>query len=253
MDGSNSLDVRTRLFFLVRLFFALWPCLALHGLTGCCRQQRVEAPSSAALNDAAATQPTASVDADDLFELTPRLGEFVLVTGEQKETRFPFRFELDRGDTWRLVIEGKRTTYIKLDEDDHFVITREDDAEEGVSVKYDPPLVMLPDTLDHGEPFEGKSRMTVTNLKDGSSKAKGSCTYTVELLAEQRLITPAGTFDVHLVKTTRKMKLTLATAEVTTITAYAPHRGMVAELNEQVTRPLGLVAVRKSEELRLAR
>lgn len=229
--------------------------LALTMMSGGCvaREARIDRPSSRVLNDPAATQPAATVDASDIFELSPHAGVFAITSAGKSSVETPFRFEPDKGDLWRLVIEGKRTTYLKLDDDDQFVITREDDHEEGVAVKYDPPIVMLPEELDPSVPFEGKCRMTVTNLKDGTPKAKGTCNYTVELVAMQKLITAAGEFPVYLVVTRREMKLTLATSTVVTTTAISPGRGIVAELNEQNTRALGLVHVRKTEEMRLAK
>lgn len=220
---------------------------------GCTRPAKIDRPSSQVLNDPAATQPATLVDATDIFEFSPHKGAYLISVAGKPGVEAPYRFEPDKNDAWRLVIEGKRTTYLKLDDDDQFVITREDDLEEGVAVKYEPPIVMLPEELDPASPFEGKCKMTVTNLKDGSAKAKGTCGYTVALVAMQNLITPAGEFPVYLVRTRREMKLTLATSTVVTTTAIAHGRGIVAEVNEQNTRALGFVNVRKVEEMRLAK
>ncbi len=153
---------------------------------------------------------------------------------------------------WRAVLESLRVVYLRRADDGSILIEREDELNENVSVRYDPPLVMLPAQLTASQPTQGKARMTVTNLHDGAAKDHGWCAYRVELLGTQILETPTGPMEAIIVQTQRRIDLQLAEVRVTSEAAYVPNRGWVAEQIDRWTKPLRLFEVHHHEQLRLS-
>lgn len=131
----------------------------------------------------------------------------------------------------------------------------DDDYASKVRVVYEPAMVVMPARLRAGETTEqlSESSMTVTNLADGSPRDKGRCKYKVELLGKARVVTPAGSFDAWIVRTTRHLTLQMANGTVVTHSAYVEGRGLIAEHVEQNLKMLGLIAVKSEDEFRLAR
>jgi hypothetical protein len=177
---------------------------------------------------------------------------FDVTEGARKGETLTAKLEADGPNRWRYTLEDTRVAFIEVADDGSLLVSREQDMAEGVEVTYEPALVMLPPRLTTGEPVKNECAVVITDLKDGSVRDRGRCSYTSELIgpaADQ----PSGEPPAWLVRGTRSLDLNLAKADVVIDTACVPGVGTVRERVEQVTRALGLFAITKAEELRLRR
>jgi len=152
---------------------------------------------------------------------------------------------------WQHHLDGVRTRTLTRTQDGAILITSETELAEAVVVTYTPPMVMLPAQVAMNQPIRSKTRMAVHRLSNGSLQDHGWCQYQVELLGTQKIITPTGTREAYIVRTQRQIDLKLAQVRVTSLAAYVPDQGWVAEKIERITKPLRLFEIKQTETLRL--
>jgi hypothetical protein len=144
-----------------------------------------------------------------------------------------------------------RVVYISQTDEGTIVIDREEELSKGVSVEYQPALVLLPQRISQDLVVRGSSQMVVRNLVDGSVRDRGLCSYTIQLLGAQEITGPFGSREAYIVKTIREIKLSLASSLVSIEVGYIPYRGWVMEAIQETTRVLQLFETRAYEHLRL--
>lgn len=141
-----------------------------------------------------------------------------------------------------------RTDAFRVLDDGSIAIVRTIDHGEGVEVHFDPHMVVLPASLEPGRSVAQSFEMRVHPVGDPDrTRASGSAEHTVTYEAEGRVVTPAGTFDAHLVRGVLEADLGPSRVRNETLRWYSPGRGLVAEWRSERTRAL-LVTVRSSTE-----
>lgn len=232
---------------------ALGACLLL---SACAATPRTGGEQSPPLNAQTPVIPDGAspvMKAVDLFgdASVKRAYEFTL--GKLAGQKLPHRRSILPDGKIIDLLEGHQSAEFVVD--DAVSLLAEDDYTSKVRVVYDPPMTILPAMLRAGETTEqlSESAMTVTNLADGSPRDKGRCKYKVELLGRDNVVTPAGSFDAWIVRTTRHLTLQMASGTVVTHSAYVEGRGLIAEHVEQNLKMLGLIAIKSEDEFRLAR
>lgn len=226
--------------------FALLPA-AIALATGCAAPTRTpDQPPPAADTSAELT-----VDAADLLPLTPRSRTFIHRSGGD-ESRWTFTLEPVDDTTFAWTALEQRRTLLRRGDEGGIVIPEETEWADNSHVQYDPPIPLLPPTLRTGEPVEAEAAMTVLDRASGNRRAAGNVTVSIELLGERQVQTPAGPFDALVIRSQRRIRLDLASVDVTIDAAYAPGIGMVRQTIERRTRALGLFGGTKTETLELA-
>lgn len=209
-------------------------------------------PAGGAATDGPIRSQVEPIDGARLNPLKPAVATISYVEGSRKGKTARMVTKAAEGEAWEQTVESIRTMFLQQT-DGQIVLPSEKDVDENVAITYDPPLVLLPAKVTAGHKHEGKSIMTVNNLKTGKERDKGPCHYSVELLGMQSIATPAGPIDAYLFRTVREIDLSLAKVKVTIHTAHAPERGIIMTRVEQNTRAIGLFSMSKKEEWRLAK
>lgn len=199
-------------------------------------------PSATPMPGVNATQPNAKpiqpIAATKLFPLSPRQGAFAVRENGKPPRTVPFQLQ-KHGDYW-ILSDPQNRTYLRQADNGDLVIFREDDARQQVRIDYDPAIVMLPARITPTSRPHGQVKMIVHNLSNGKVRDQGTCDYTIAPIGQVRVKTPAGVYETYHLRTTRKINLHLANAEVTLDTSYAPGVGQVAQVVKQHTQALGL-------------
>jgi len=202
------------------------------------------------LPDHADYQPIDEIETDTLLRAPGDRAALRFTRGPHQDETVEMTVSAE-DEGWSRTLEGLRTTHFAQD-DEGLRVRGEDDFEQKVRVTYQPPLLVLPPTLESASKAQAESRMTVTDLEGKNVRDKGHCRVEIELLGRQRVATPAGFFDAVIIRTTRTIDLGLADAEVVITAGYVPERGLVAEHIARTTRPLGLFTSKREDEMRLA-
>jgi hypothetical protein len=142
---------------------------------------------------------------------------------------------LDRdptGATWRYAVGDKRLLFIKQTKDGSLVFLTEENAEEGVVTRYEPPE---PGLLIGLAPGQSRSSSIGLKVSDLTSPEVVSHTGTLEVtysyLGAYKVTTPAGVYDAALIKWAYKGKVGPAKVEDTQYRFFAPKVGMVASVD----------------------
>lgn len=107
--------------------------------------------------------------------------------------------------------------------------------------RYDPPLTVLPARLAPGEPHEQTVMLSVHPVSDPSrTTQQGPAKQTLTLEGAERITTPAGDFDAHVVRAKLDINLPGATVNRESFSWYAPGDGLVADEFREEIRILGL-------------
>lgn len=215
-----------------------------------------DAPGAAAAGTSgpeSGLQPAAPINVRDLLQLRAREEPMAITQGKLEGERTVLQVIPAGKDGWTLRDPKGTTTHVYLNADGDVLATSEEDVEENVIVEYEPALRLLPATLVQGQPVTDSSHMFVYNRKTKKLRDQGTIDVEIELMGRQHMQTPAGEMAVNVVRTTRRIRLNLAEATVTTYAAYAPGRGLVAERVEQNTKAIGIFSGTKTSEIRLSK
>lgn len=124
--------------------------------------------------------------------------------------------------------------------------------EEDVEVVFDPPLVVMPDSLpgtnNNSAEFTQTLRMSVHPIGNRKVvKRAGPVKNTIRYLGDERIATPAGTFTARRVESAFEADLAPARVVNTSIQHFADGVGLVKEDERESTSALG-VPIRKNAD-----
>ncbi len=140
-------------------------------------------------------------------------------------------------------------------EDGSLAVSREVNHEEGVTVVFEPALVVFPVMVESevSRAFKQELVMTVHPIADETKvRAKGRVTQTVSFTASQRVRVPAGVLKASQVTSVFEASLSGTSVRNETTTWLTPGVGVVAEERSERTTLLG-VPIRQNHELWLLR
>lgn len=238
---------------IMRDFMSKRLLLLLLAAAGCAASPR-DCPQPP-LGSEAFLDASGSVTAAGLLPHRPAKAAFVYVRGRRAPRRVGYRVEAigQQGSeqVMQVVIQSVSESRLLWDKDG-VSVESERDLEQQVLVQYAPSLLILPARMDMGQVCSGQVQMTVRNLADDSVRARGTCSYTIELMGRQKVITPAGQFKATVLKLMRQINLPLVQMQVTIYDAYVPQRGKIAQRVVQTGRAVGLIPMDRDDEMRLS-
>jgi DUF3108-like len=143
---------------------------------------------------------------------------------------------LDRdssGASWRYAVGDKGLVFIKEMSDGSLTFVTEENSEQGVVTRYEPPEPGLLTGLAPGDSRTSSVAVAVSDLTDPSVVShNGTLDVTYSYLGAYKVTTPAGTYDAALVKWTYKGKVGPAKVDDTQYRFFAPKVGMVASVDK---------------------
>lgn len=226
---------------MILIFGLIWPMI------GC--QTSPSTRSWPALLDPSILRDVETISADDLLPPNGQSTHFLYTLGPHHGQRVLYELA-PQADHWLATVAERSSGRIFRD-DVGLTMDREIDFKEQVKVVYDPPLLLLPAQLSMNQPIVTTCRMQVRNLQNGEIKTEGTCETQIELLGQAEIETPAGVMEAHLVRTRRKLALSLAQVRVQIIEAYVEGQGLVARRIDRKTKALGLLTTQREDEMRL--
>lgn len=153
------------------------------------------------------------------------------------------RFLVDGGEE-KLIRE--QTLLVR--EDGAIVLAEEINHAEGVEVVFDPPLVVLPASVESSATVMNEGKMTVHPLGDrGRVRAKGTVRDTSTCVGSWRVSTPAGAFDAWKLTSSFDANLGASRVHNETEIWVVPGIGIISERRREKTTVFG-VAIRNNAE-----
>jgi len=204
-----------------------------------------------------AAKETVAVSAADLMPMREATAQFLVTTegDDDKLKREPVDVKIvqrGEGQSWRLQHAAWKSQDLHITGSRGVVQTGERLEARDSVVRMTPGVTMLPVTLRAGDVNESQAKVRVTNLRGNRVKAEGEYVRRVELVGRRVMQTPAGTFDVHVVRTTERFKFSMANARVVTTTCYALGVGPVHQHIDKSVTKLGLFTDRSSRTMVLS-
>jgi DUF3108-like len=151
----------------------------------------------------------------------------------QTEQHVVQQLERDKsGASWRYAVGTKGLLFIKKMKDGSLTFVTEEDSEQGVIVRYEPPEPGLLVGLAPGDTRSSSVAVAVSDLSDPTVVShKGKLDVTYSYLGAYKVTTPAGAYDAALIKWTYKGKIGPAKVNDTQYRFFAPKVGMLASVD----------------------
>lgn len=224
-------------------------------LTGCASQR---ADSSARPVDQFGVDPFTPVkklpDPQQLLGPMTKAQPFDVVQGSQKGRQWIYSHTPgDAKGQQLLTFAGQHQSLLKPDVDGNMRLLWEIDYAHQVKVVYDPPIMLIPARLDAISDKPEQHKMVCYSLDGKSTRDKGTCDVTMQVLGKQTLHTSAGKFTPIVFKTTRQLDLGLAKGTVTIFDAYVPGKGLVAHRVVRKLATMGFIPMNSTLEVQRAR
>jgi hypothetical protein len=196
--------------------------------------------------------PGEAMAGEDLYPFRPgervflRLGDAAagmeIVCSGRPTNEHDAEFALAQGDM--------RTEYWAHDEAGDIIMPATIDHHEQALTRFDPPLLIAPQTLESGMPIETEAGMVVVDARNpAQQRERGTAKRSIEYIDDQRIRTPLGEFRAKRIVVHFTADLTMADANNTTTYWLAPEEGVIAQLREEEVRILGLISNRKRSVL----
>ena len=168
----------------------------------------------------------------DLAQLAAGMRRYEIISGGDKVTTEEHVIApVSSGRTggqWRYQV-GDRTVFLQQIPGQSLSIVSEEDSDQGVLTRYNPPEPLLIAGMNAGDSRMLTMKVNVYDLSDPNDiEHKGSLDVTLTYVGAYRVTVPAGTFDAALLKWDFKGKIGPATVEDTQARFVAPDVGMVA-------------------------
>ena len=184
------------------------------------------------------------ITAEELMPLEARHGVYLVTEGPEKGKQVPFTFE-PHGDQWVLTKDEMARHELHRDRQGNLLIDRETDFREGRQIEYNPPIMLLPATVNSRTSLTGKTRVIVKNTRTRSVNYRGVCNWGLKFIGVSPVETPAGTFPAYRLRARREIQLPLAQISMTIDFEYGRGKGMIATGIDQIIRSLGLFTNRE--------
>ena len=190
-------------------------------------------------NAAASYLPGVVGEAVPAFPIDPGLAQlaagtrrYEIVSGSDKGTTEEHVIAPVSGDKtggqWRYRV-GDRTVFLQQVPGQSLSIVSEEDSDQGVLTRYNPPEPLLIAGMNAGDSKALTMKVNVYDLSDPKDvEHKGSLDVTLTYVGAYRVTVPAGTFDAALLKWDFKGKIGPASVEDIQARFVAPGIGMVA-------------------------
>lgn len=141
--------------------------------------------------------------------------------------------------------------FVRQDTDGSLLMHTMHNTRRGRITTFEPPLVLMPAHLPTDEVYEQSVRVFVADLDDPEQiNERGTGESVIRYRGIQRIQTPAGAFDAHLVRSELTTDFGPAKAQRITDRWYAPDLGLVAESYEERIQVMGLTVERKQRSMR---
>ena len=152
----------------------------------------------------------------------------------QMEQQVLKRLERDlSGASWRYAVGSKEVVFIKQMTDGSLTFVTEEDFEQGVITRYEPPEPGLLTGLAPGDSRSSSVGVQVSDLSDPSEVSHtGTLAVTYSYLGAYKVTTPAGVYDAALIKWAYKGEVGPAKVDDTQYRLFAPKVGMVASVDK---------------------
>jgi hypothetical protein len=152
----------------------------------------------------------------------------------QTEQHLVQRLERDpSAASWRYAVGSKEVVFIKQMTDGSLTFVTEEDYEQGVITRYEPPEPGLLTGLAPGDSRSSSVGVQVSDLSDpGEVSHTGTLAVTYSYLGAYKVTTPAGVYDAALIKWAYKGKVGPAKVDDTQYRFFAPKVGMVASVDK---------------------
>ena len=152
----------------------------------------------------------------------------------QMEQHVVKRLERDSsGASWRYAVGSKEAVFIKQMPDGSLTFLTEEDFEQGVITRYEPPEPDLLTGLAPGDSRSSSVGVQVSDLSDPSEVSHtGTLAVTYSYLGAYKVTTPAGVYDAALIKWAYKGEVGPAKVDDTQYQLFAPKVGMVASVDK---------------------
>jgi hypothetical protein len=151
----------------------------------------------------------------------------------QMEQHVVKRLERDPSHaSWRYAVGSNRLVFIKQMGDGSLTFVTEEDSEQGVITRYEPPEPGLLTGLAPGDSRSSSVGVQVSELSDPSEVSHtGTLDVTYSYLGAYKVTTPLGTYDAALIKWAYKGKVGPAKIQDTQYRFFAPNVGMIASVD----------------------
>ena len=151
----------------------------------------------------------------------------------QTEQHVVERLERDKsGASWRYAVGAKGLVFIKKMKDGSLTFVTDEDSEQAVIARYEPPEPALLVGLAPGDTRSSSVAVAVSDLSDPTVVShKGRLEVTYSYLGAYKVTTPAGTYDAALIKWAYKGKVGPAKVDDTQYRFFAPKVGMLASVD----------------------
>ena len=137
------------------------------------------------------------------------------------------------GASWRYAVGSKEAVFIKQMTDGSLTFVTEEDFEQGVITRYEPPEPDLLTGLAPGDSRSSSVGVQVSDLSDPSEVSHtGTLAVTYSYLGAYKVTTPAGVYDAALIKWAYKGEVGPAKVDDTQYRLFAPKVGMVASVDK---------------------
>ena len=128
---------------------------------------------------------------------------------------------------------AKGLLFIKQLDNGDLTFVTEEDSEQGVIARYDPPEPGLLNGLAPGDSRSSSIAVEVSDLSDPTVVThKGTLDVTYSYLGAYKVTTPAGAYDAALIKWAYKGKVGPAKVDDTQYRFFADKVGMVASIDK---------------------
>jgi len=231
-----------------RCLAAAWIILATLCSAGCRSAPKLE--SNQGLTILASAPTRSSVAGKDMFfDEEMRLTYAVVAGARAGESRSFTRQATEKhGATVAEELHGVRIEYLRLTGDGSVVMPAVVDHANNALTLFDPPMVVMPATLAHGEKFEARSSMRVVDADNPArEKERGSATRSIEYLGDRVVLTSFGEVTCHLFRVVFTADLRMADDVVTSSLYISPEIGLVASQWSEKLTVLGAISKETGE------
>jgi len=172
-------------------------------------------------------------DWEKTFIQSPGTTTYSIINGTDSGKTVTYDVSSLGDSTWKLdLLERTAYTWKLTDDGLHCEVTV--DAPSGSTSTFDPPLPVIPRTLEPGKPVKAKGRITVTHT-DNPSSQMASGTWTISILhdADVTLKIDGTDIDCTRIYSDYDADLGLATVKRRTWDYYAKDHGWIATVFKQ--------------------
>lgn len=140
------------------------------------------------------------VEAGELFPLVPGESTFEVVDGDGEGQQVVLELRSGEGEgRWEVRLGDYNILHLQELRDGTLLLTDLEVLTQGQTVRYEPPVVLLPNRIVPDQTWSGSGRATVVNRETQEAVHKGHYQHRVMPITRERYATPAGDYEGFLV------------------------------------------------------